>query len=1016
VPFDSSHPPSSGQRIPTYERLVERPTRQMPARLLADEQGDAFGQRADAMRLRLLSGDQPTETTPLFFALAQTPTAAVSVNLPNGGFGLLLFTSLFRTLDYGTHQLSQQSLGIQAVSPAELIGMVAQRGRSSVRSLVLDRCPRCSIFVTVEAESLRTPQRAIDWWANTKVLQHARLELYYDYAKAAAAAGDLELAREIGLEIVGHVDAEDPRPHALLGRLAIDLGDSRLLRDARGYLQFLKWAALADSLVSTAIARGLALDEPSNSSLTPPADGRSPSPATPDEPTATAAPVVPRDADWPNRYGSDTIGGLSAGDLMAQTFRVKRVCRGGMGVVYLTEFEPGERVPEPLRFLGGVASAPAGDRASEVLGRHWFAIKMLGGRGVPHELQIQQFERECLVWCTLTPHPNVVRAFTIDRLGGLLPFVVLEYVPGGNLRDAMRRGSNLAGTLRTALHICRGMAFLDESAGIVHRDLKPENILIDEGGMPKITDFGLVQFSPVVEPQAGDGPTTMPVVDLAFTNAAGLAGSIPYMAPEQFLGLPLDRRSDVYSFGVVLFEMLAGRRPFEAADFMSYQDCHLNETPPRLTDLAGAHTDLAAIVSRCLVKAPEKRFQNFRALSDALAEFCCGHLEITLPAPLWAAELQRAMTASDWQGRGQGLLMMAETLIARGQRPEAKAILEQSRDSFSRATDDAPVTRLRHAQMGRVLHLLGRPEDAVAHFQQAMSLGPAAPETTIALSESLEAVGDIDGAADVLRIAAARAPNDQSLRLRRFMLLSKHGAPAAAKTAFFAEDTDQSKTPDRRSALPWWKRWFRSERHAERQPPFSPNLPGWILAQSDAESWVWRDRDNDALFLHLAKGTPNAAELTDEQVRRQTARGIAQAQGAGLIEVGTIPTGRGRPVAWAFSYKTSSESGFGYRGMMFVHDGLSLQVWTVAASERGEHIGAREAAVSAEFLNNCRLTADDYFSSWNRDPYEPRYAGVERSALRSIADDERYDERFPDHPLSKVRRLLKMLPETISRP
>ena len=101
--------------------------------------------------------------------------------------------------------------------------------------------------------------------------------------------------------------------------------------------------------------------------------------------------------------------------------------------------------------------------------------------------------------------------------------------------------------------------------------------------------------------------------------------------------------------------------------------------------------------------------------------------------------------------------------------------------------------------------------------------------------------------------------------------------------------------------------------------------------------------------------------------------------------------------------------------MLFVPDGLSLHVWTIAAAERGTRIGVRESAVSTELLNDCKLSLADYDVSWAQDPYEPAYAAVDRTALRCLADDERYDQRFPDHPLSKVRRMLRLLPEAVTR-
>jgi hypothetical protein len=87
-------------------------------------------------------------------------------------------------------------------------------------------------------------------------------------------------------------------------------------------------------------------------------------------------------------------------------------------------------------------------------------------------------------------------------------------------------------------------------------------------------------------------------------------------------------------------------------------------------------------------------------------------------------------------------------------------------------------------------------------------------------------------------------------------------------------------------------------------------------------------------------------------------------------------------------------------------------IWSVVAGERGT-TGVREAGVTAELMKAGKLTPQNFESSWASDPYDASYHGVDRSVLRFISDDERYDERFPEHPLSKVRRVLAALPTAV---
>jgi len=88
------------------------------------------------------------------------------------------------------------------------------------------------------------------------------------------------------------------------------------------------------------------------------------------------------------------------------------------------------------------------------------------------------------------------------------------------------------------------------------------------------------------------------------------------------------------------------------------------------------------------------------------------------------------------------------------------------------------------------------------------------------------------------------------------------------------------------------------------------------------------------------------------------------------------------------------------------------EVWTVVSGEQGT-TGVREAIVTTQLMNDGKLTIEDYQQSWAQDPYEVTYAGVDRSALRFASDDESYDEQSPDHPLSKVRRVLATLPSAV---
>jgi hypothetical protein len=123
---------------------------------------------------------------------------------------------------------------------------------SGIETIALDRCPRCSIFTTVATCSLKTSDDLIGLCCIFKATLLARGDLYFSYALESARAGRIEIARDVALETVGHVNLEDPRPHLLLGQLAVKLRDRELLREAKSFLQFFKldrWGRKLDQVV-----------------------------------------------------------------------------------------------------------------------------------------------------------------------------------------------------------------------------------------------------------------------------------------------------------------------------------------------------------------------------------------------------------------------------------------------------------------------------------------------------------------------------------------------------------------------------------------------------------------------------------------------------------------------------------------------------------------------------------------------------------------------------------------------
>jgi serine/threonine-protein kinase len=217
----------------------------------------------------------------------------------------------------------------------------------------------------------------------------------------------------------------------------------------------------------------------------------------------------------------------------------------------------------------------------------------------------QRFMRESALAATLD-HPHVVRTLASGEADGLL-FLAMAHIEGADLREMLRRDGRLEPerALRLIAHASRALDAA-HAEGLVHRDVKPGNILVEpgpEGEHAYVCDFGLARHVSSVS---------------SLTGNRGFVGTIDYVPPEQIQGGTVDRRSDVYSLGCVLFECLTGARPYERESELSVVFAHLNEPPPRVTEL---RPELPAafdeVVATALAKAPESRYRTCSELAEA---------------------------------------------------------------------------------------------------------------------------------------------------------------------------------------------------------------------------------------------------------------------------------------------------------------------------------------------------------------------------------------------------------------
>ena len=189
------------------------------------------------------------------------------------------------------------------------------------------------------------------------------------------------------------------------------------------------------------------------------------------------------------------------------------------------------------------------------------------------------------------------------------------------------------------------------------------------------------------------------------------------------------------------------------------------------------------------------------------------------------------------------------------------------------------------------------------------------------------------------------------------------------------------------------------------------SMPGWTEEKPQEGPRVWRDPDGDVLSMGASVDPLTDLDWSSETHVRQFARQLAEAAGGGLIEAAAVaPPPR---AIVRLIYKRLIGPSYIYTGMLVMTGGSVPMVWTVVAGEHGM-TGIREAVVTAEMMSAGELTSESYKRRWAQDPYDPAYQGVDKSVLRFLSDDERYDARFPQHPLSKVRRALAGIPAGVT--
>jgi Tol biopolymer transport system component len=331
------------------------------------------------------------------------------------------------------------------------------------------------------------------------------------------------------------------------------------------------------------------------------------------------------------------------------------------------------------------------------------AIKVLPPSVAKDGDRLRRFEQEAKTVASLN-HPNILGLHDIGTYQDS-PFLVSELLEGQTLREKISEGPiPTRRTVEYALGIAHGLAAA-HAQGVVHRDLKPENVFITRDGRVKILDFGLAKLireeHSIESAMTMTSPTTMPGV---------VMGTIGYMSPEQVKGEPSDERSDIFSFGTVLYEMLTGKRAFKKDTTVETMTAILKEEPPELTETGWqGPIGLQRILSRCLEKSPERRFQSASDLAFAVEALSGTGTGVSQTAA--AAAVKDSGRSWKWIRLGAGALACAAVGggIAWSLRPGPTLVPTFLRMSYERAT----LVRGRFAADGKTLVYSGVVMDGV---------------------------------------------------------------------------------------------------------------------------------------------------------------------------------------------------------------------------------------------------------------------------------------------------------------
>lgn len=375
----------------------------------------------------------------------------------------------------------------------------------------------------------------------------------------------------------------------------------------------------------------------------------------------------------------------------------------------------------------------------ELLGRQ-VALKVLHGYLGADPESLVRFHREAKAISRLE-HPNLLTLYDFGMTSDGQPYFVMDLLNGTTLAKVLTSEGRLD-VRRTLTIVKQVLEALSEAhkKGIVHRDIKPPNIVLidkeDTKEFVKLVDFSIAKMA--------DNSTVDPV---QLTVDGIICGSPAYMSPEQCRGSDVDGRSDIYSIGIVLFESLTGKRPFSAKDLVSLMYLHVNDEPPKLSDIEPNlqfPVELENLVSSTLAKDPAQRPQNVEALLAKLSAVLeeCGDALPLSPAPSTfnaavSHEDISALFTTDTKKNHGGSSDTQDVFIGVTTKPSESKITEKVAQRLSEKASEKAAMQALEKTLQEIADFDATPSTSSTDSVASLSV-PAKPQNAAAISQSYD--------------------------------------------------------------------------------------------------------------------------------------------------------------------------------------------------------------------------------------------------------------------------------------